>query len=143
GRKHTKKIKEAKAAGRKTAARTTANPSKKTRMTKKAATKATTKKKTAKKTVKAAAETSADVIAATVAAPAAKSGDNDAGGSPVRLNEPDDADDYEEMRAKITAPFRRENDMPKPGASGMLFDDEEKLENYDPLFDEIEEEYDE
>ena len=63
-------------------------------------------------------------------------------GFPTRLDEPNDADEYEEMRSKAAVPFQRPEVMPKPGTAGRLFDDEEGLENYDPLFDEMDEEED-
>ncbi|MCB9931926.1 MAG: hypothetical protein H6841_00730 [Planctomycetes bacterium] len=56
--------------------------------------------------------------------------------------EPNDVDEYETMRQAAVEPFRRSN-MPKPGAAGRLFDDEEELEDYDPLFDDVGEESDE
>lgn len=55
-------------------------------------------------------------------------------------SEPDDVDEYETMRQAAVQPFRRSGSMPKPGAAGRLFDDEEKLEDYDPLFDDVSEE---
>ena len=58
-------------------------------------------------------------------------------------NEPTDVDEYETMRQAAVEPFRRDGAMPKPGAAGRLFDDEEELEDYDPLFDEVGEEEDE
>lgn len=54
--------------------------------------------------------------------------------------EPDDIDEYEVMRQAAVEPYRRSGQAPKPGAAGRLFDDEDALENYDPLFDEVEEE---
>ena len=56
--------------------------------------------------------------------------------------EPDDVDEYEVMRQAAVEPYRR-NAMPKPGAAGRLFDDEDQLEDYDPLFDDVGEEEDE
>ncbi len=43
-------------------------------------------------------------------------------------------------RQAAVEPYRRSGQPPKPGASGRLFDYEDALENYDPLFDEVEEE---
>lgn len=57
--------------------------------------------------------------------------------------EPTDIDEYEVMRQAAVEPYRRSGKAPKPGASGRLFDDEEALEDYDPLFDEVMEEEDE
>lgn len=58
-------------------------------------------------------------------------------------DEPDDIDEYEVMRQAAVEPYRRSGKPPKPGAAGRLFDDEEELEDYDPLFDEVMEEEDE
>jgi hypothetical protein len=58
-------------------------------------------------------------------------------------NEPADVDDYETMRQAAVEPFRRTGEAPKPSTAGRLFDDEEDLEDYDPLFDEVGEEDDE
>lgn len=57
--------------------------------------------------------------------------------------EPADVDEYEVMRQAAVEPYRRDGKMPKPGAAGRLFDSEEDLEDYDPLFDEVGEEEDE
>jgi hypothetical protein len=58
-------------------------------------------------------------------------------------NEPADVDDYETMRQAAVEPFKRTGEAPKPSTAGRLFDDEEELEDYDPLFDEVGEEDDE
>ncbi|MBZ0135588.1 MAG: hypothetical protein K8I27_04345 [Planctomycetes bacterium] len=57
--------------------------------------------------------------------------------------EPTDVDEYEVMRQAAVEPYRRDGKAPKPGAAGRLFDSEEDLEDYDPLFDEVGEEEDE
>jgi hypothetical protein len=54
--------------------------------------------------------------------------------------EPADVDEYETQRQAAVEPFKRSGAAPKPGAAGRLFDDEAELEDYDPLFDEVEEE---
>jgi hypothetical protein len=54
--------------------------------------------------------------------------------------EPQDVDEYETQRQAAVEPFKRSGAAPKPGAAGRLFDDEAELEDYDPLFDEVEEE---
>jgi hypothetical protein len=54
--------------------------------------------------------------------------------------EPQDVDEYESQRLAAVEPFKRSGAAPKPGAAGRLFDDEAELEDYDPLFDEVEEE---
>jgi hypothetical protein len=59
------------------------------------------------------------------------------------VDEPEDVDEYELMRQAAVEPYRRSGRMPKPGAAGRLFDDEEQLEDYDPLFDDVGEEEDE
>jgi hypothetical protein len=55
-------------------------------------------------------------------------------------NEPADVDDYETMRQAAVEPFKRTGEAPKPSTSGKLFEDEDELESYDPLFDEVTEE---
>jgi hypothetical protein len=58
-------------------------------------------------------------------------------------DEPNDIDEYEAMRQAAIEPFKRQGRAPKPIMAGRLFDDETELENYDPLFDDEEEEGDE
>lgn len=54
---------------------------------------------------------------------------------------PDDPDAYADVRASQEEdPYRRSGPAPSPYAFGQGFDDEEALENYDPLFDEEDEE---
>jgi hypothetical protein len=57
--------------------------------------------------------------------------------------EPADVDEYEAMRQAAIEPYVRDGKMPRPGAAGRLFDNEEDLEDYDPLFDDVGEEEDE
>jgi hypothetical protein len=54
--------------------------------------------------------------------------------------EPNSVDEYETLRQAAVQPFTRTGAAPKPGAAGRLFDDEDELEDYDPLFDEVDEE---